>query len=250
MRASTLAATACCATAVTACLDADVAGPGPDDDVRVVYVGAPVADSIDATVSGVRFFVSFAGSEDAPVRGERAFFEARGEGCGVAEDPSDRTDDEGFAETRWRLGAVAGPCSLRVRVLNASNILLAFADIEADVLPGQAETLLWIAEGGSVAGEGSLRMTGSEAAAFDRLANEVPWRFRVLSGPLQAVGEALGSDGARTLVPAGGTGPGRVAVETRWGDVVVLDACVRAAGGVTTLTLDWTTAPGVPVCAP
>lgn len=238
------------ALTASACLDTGIADPGPDDDVRITYVGVAVSDSVGATVSGIEIFVSESGSEDRPLPNLRAFFEARGEGCGTVDQPADRTDNDGLAATVWRLGDRAGTCELRVRVLNAGGLQLAFADIEGEVLPGQIETLAWIGEGGSTSGDGALRLTGESGDGFDRVANEVPWRFRVLSGPLEALGDTFGGEGGRTLVPVGGTGPGRVAVETRWGDVVILDACVTAGPAAATVRLEWTlsgTTP--PACA-
>lgn len=240
---------ACVLTAVAGggCLDASVAGPGPDDDVRITYVGPAIADSVGAAVPGVRFFVSEAGSEDRPLTGLLAFFAARGEGCGVALDPSERTDDDGFVETSWQMGDLVGECELRVRVVNASGVLLAFADVSGEVVHGQAETLLWIDEGASVSGTGSLGITGPEGDAVDRLANEVPWRFRVLSGPVRAVGGDPGSAGARTLVALGAAGAGQVAVETRWGDARLLDLCVLDRGvGAPEIRLHWTPEGGSP----
>lgn len=235
---------------VSGCLDTGIADPGPDDDVRITYVGAAVSDSVGATVPGIEIFVSESGSEDRPLANLRAFFEARGEGCGAVEQPAARTDAEGMAGTAWRLGDRAGTCELRVRVLNAGGLQLAVADIEGEVLSGQIETLAWIGEGGSVDGEGSLRLTGESGDGFDRVANEVPWRFRVLSGPLEALGDAFGAEGARTLVPVGGVGPGRVAVETRWGDVVILDTCVSPGPSAATLRLQWTRPDATPpTCA-
>jgi hypothetical protein len=225
---------------LSGCLDASVAGPGPDDDIRVTYVGTSIADSVQAAVTGVRFFVSEAGSEDRPLSGLRAFFQAQGEGCGEALEPSARSDENGFVETTWLMGEIVGDCELRVRVLNAAGILLAFHDVAAEVIHGQADILGWIEPGESVAARGSLGLVGPAEAAFDRLANEVPWGFRVLSGPAAVVGGELGSAGARTLVPAGGTGPGRVVVESRWGDVVTLDLCVQDVGGDRDLRLHWT----------
>ncbi len=228
------------ALTASACLDTSIADPGPDDDVRITYVGVAVSDSVGAAVSGIEIFVSESGSEDQPLANLRAFFEARGEGCGTVDDPADRTDTDGLAATVWRLGDRAGTCELRVRVLNAGGLQLAVADIEGEVLPGQIETLVWIEEGGTTSGDGALRLSGESGDGFDRVANEVPWRFRVLSGPLEALGDTFGGDGGRTLVPVGGTGPGRVAVETRWGDVVILDACVTAGPAAATVRVDWT----------
>lgn len=232
--------------AAAGCFDASIADPNPGDDVRITYVGAAVSDSAEAVVEGVRFFVSEAGSEDHPLVGLRALFIPEGEACGEALTATARTDDEGLVETQWQLGDLAGRCVLRVRVVNASGLLLDVLDIEADVLHGQAALLDWIGEGDSVTGNGTLARTGDDDRAFDRLSNDVPWRFRVVSGPVQTVGSGFGTEGARTLVASGVPGAGQVAVESRWGDVVLLDLCVTAGTPAADIRLHWTPAGGTP----
>lgn len=229
-----------------ACLDDELIGPNPDDDVRITYVGEAVADSVEAPVDGVRFFVSEAGSEDRPLVNLTAFFIPEGESCGSVSPQSERTDDEGMAETQWQLGDVAGSCTLRARVINAQGLLLDFLDIPGEVLHGQATLLAWIDEGQSVSANGTLSVTGDATAAFDRFSNEVPWRFRVLSGPVQTIGTDFDSPGARTLVASGVTGEGQVAVESRWGDAVILDLCVTAGTPAADIRLHLTPSGGTP----
>ena len=228
------------------CFDETVAGPNPGDDVRITYVGPTVMDSAGAVVDGVRFLVSEAGSEDRPYLGLRALFIPEGEECGEVLTPTARTDDEGRVETQWRLGDLVGRCVLRARVVNAGGLLLDFLDVEGEVLHGQATILDWIAEGEAVTANGTLAMTGNNSRAFDRLSNDVPWRFRVLSGPVQTVGSAFDSEGARTLVASGVPGAGRVAIESRWGEAVVLDLCVTTGTPAADVRLHWTAPGGTP----
>ncbi len=230
----------------TGCFDDEITPPGPDDDVRITYVGEAVTDSVEGAVDAVRFFVSEAGSEDRPLPNLTAFFIPEGESCGSVSPESVRTNEEGIAETQWRLGDLAGPCTLRTRVVNSAGLLLEFLDVTAEVLHGQAVLLGWINEGESVTANGTLSPTGSEAVAFDRLSNEVPWRFRVISGPVQTVGTEFDSQGARTLVASGVVGAGRIAVESRWGDAVVLDLCVTAGTPAADIRLDLTPPGGTP----
>ncbi len=231
------------------CFDDSIAGPNPGDDVRITYVGTTVADSAEAVVEGVRFFVSEAGSEDRPLVGLRALFIPEGEACGEALTPTARTDDEGLVETQWQLGDLAGRCVLRVRVVNAGGLLLDVLDIEGDVLHGQATLFDWIEEGDDVTGNGTLAKTGTDSGAVDRLSNDVPWRFRVVSGPVQTVGSGFGTEGARTLVASGVPGAGQVAIESRWGDAAILDLCVTAGTPAADIRLHWTPPGGTPpVC--
>lgn len=210
------------------CLNGPTEARGPDDGVRVFYDGEILEDSIGARVSGVVFRIVEPDTEDVPVPNVRVLFVAAGENCGGPLEPLIISDEDGYVGNVWVLGTEAGTCRMDVRAVNGSGIQLGVSSTEAEVLPGQAELILALEPGESAEGLGSLALTGAEDAAFDRIGNEVAWRFRVISGPLSVVGGDFGSDGARTLIPSGGTGAGEVAFDTRWGEAARAAACVTA----------------------
>lgn len=220
--------------AAAACGDFETPTGGVDPEVQVVPIVAELpADSIGAVITEVGFRVVERKGEDPPVANMLVAFFTPAEPCGRALRASDYTDDEGLATTDWELGTETGECVLNAQAVSAAGGLLATSSARVQVLPGQGDAITWLSPGEARDGTGSFAASGPEFVVLDRFTHDVPWRFRILEGPLRTAGDAFGTEGARTLIPDGGPGAAEVVMESRWGAFVTLRAWV-CAGGTTT----------------
>lgn len=222
------------AVASAACGDFETPTGGVDADLRVVPVVETLpSDSIGAVIADVGFRVVERKGEDPPVANVLVAFFTPAEPCGRALRASDYTDDDGLATTDWELGTETGECVLNAQAVSAAGGVLATASTRIQVVPGQGDAITWLSPGESRDGIGSFAASGAEFVVLDRFTHDVPWRFRVLSGPLGTAGEAYGTEGARTLIPTGGPGEAEVVMESSWGPFESLRAWVCSDGSGT-----------------
>ncbi len=222
--------------AASSCGDFETPTGGVDAEVRVVPVIEELAaDSVGAVIADVGFRVVERKGEDPPVPNVLVAFFAPAEPCGRALRPSDYTDDEGLATTDWELGTEVGECVLNAQAVSSAGGVLATSATRVQVVAGQGDAITWLNPGEARDGTGSFAASGGEYAVLDRFTHDVPWRFRVVEGPLRTAGDAFGSEGARTLIPDGAPGAAEVVMESGWGVFETLRAWVCADGATTSV---------------
>jgi hypothetical protein len=144
-------------------------------------------------------------------------FTVLGEGCGDPLNGSTTSDRNNQATGTWVLGTMLQPCTMEIRVLAPNGTRLGFARAEATVEAGKPiDGEGWLSPGQVARAVDTLSMVNEEFPLFDRVFNDVTWRFLVIDGPAIVLGEELDNVRSRTLV-ATGEGAGTIDLITKYG---------------------------------
>lgn len=214
-------------------------------DVRLaIERPADLADSVFATLPPITVRTTVNPGDPTPVSNVRVRGRVVGEFCGTVVPEELRTDARGEGRLDWTLGELAGPCVLRIAVLDPGGGLLLEDSVTATARPGRTESL-WIEPGETLQAMDTLALGRDSLQATDVWGNDVPWGLEVESGPVVLV-PAPGDD-ATLLLVATNLGSGRIRVTDLYGTVEVLELEVcPAAGGRRILFLGRPAGPASP----